>query len=62
VQVQDLEEGSLDFPCLLNGEMVLLCWQVGEPTITHWHGLEDDFSKRKPLDARFDKSERERPN
>ena len=62
VQVQDLEEGSLDFPCLLNEEMVLLCWQVGEPTITHWHGLEDDFSKRKPLDARFDKSERERPN
>jgi hypothetical protein len=30
--------------------------------ITHWHGLEDDYSARKPLDARFDKTERERPN
>jgi hypothetical protein len=60
--VQDLEEGSLDFPCMLGGELVMLCWQVGEPAITHWHGVEDEFSERRPLDARFDRSERERPN
>ena len=62
VQVQDLEAGLLDFPCQVGGETVLLCWKMGEPAITHWHGLEDDSSARKPLDARFDKSERERPN
>jgi hypothetical protein len=62
VQVQDLEAGLLDFPCQIGGETVLLCWKMGEPAITHWHGLEDDSSARKPLDARFDKSERERPN
>ncbi len=62
VQVQDLEEGSLDFPCMIGGELVMLCWQVGEPAITHWHGVEDEFSERRPLDARFDRSERERPN
>jgi hypothetical protein len=62
VQVQNLEEGLLDFPCMLGGELVLLCWKIGEPSITHWHGLEDDFSDRKPFDARFDKSERERFN
>jgi hypothetical protein len=62
VTVQDLQEGLLDFPCQLGGETVLLCWKIGEPMITHWHGLEDDYSARKPLDARFDKAERERPN
>ncbi len=62
VQVQSLEDGLLDFPCMLGGELVLLCWKIGEPGITHWHGLEDDFAARKPLDARFDKSERERFN
>jgi len=62
VQVQSLEEGLLDFPCMAGGEIVLLCWKMGEPGISHWHGLEDDFSARKPLDARFDKSERERLN
>ena len=62
VQVQDLEAGLLDFPCQLGGETVLLCWKMGEPAITHWHGLEEDYSARKPLDGRFDRSERERPN
>ncbi|HWZ50852.1 MAG TPA: DUF2203 domain-containing protein [Granulicella sp.] len=62
VQVQDLETGLLDFPCQIGGETVLLCWKMGEPAITHWHGLEEDYSARKPLDGRFDKSERERPN
>ena len=62
VQVQDLEDGLLDFPCSVGGEIVMLCWRVGEPAIAHWHGLEDDVSARKPLDGRFEKSERERPN
>ena len=62
VQVKDLETGLLDFPFKLEGEVVLLCWKMGEAMITHWHGLEDDYAARKPLDGRFDKSERERPN
>jgi hypothetical protein len=62
VQVQSLEEGLLDFPCLAGGEIVMLCWKMGEPGISHWHALEEDFSERKPLDARFDRSERERLN
>lgn len=62
VRVQSLEDGLLDFPCQLGGEPVLLCWKIGEPAITHWHGVEDDFEARRPLDARFDKSERERFN
>ncbi len=62
VQVQSLEDGILDFPCMMGGELVLLCWQIGEPAISYWHGPEDDATARKPLDERFDKSERERFN
>lgn len=62
VQVQSLEEGLLDFPCMAGGDIVMLCWKIGEPGISHWHAMEDEFSARKPLDARFDRSERERLN
>src|SRR5665213_1209935 len=62
VQVQDLDEGLLDFPCVMDGKTVMLCWKLGEDTITHWHEPEDGFAGRKPLDAGFGKSERERLN
>jgi len=62
VQVKDLEKGLLDFPCVLDGQTVLLCWKLGEREIAFWHSIEDGFAGRKPLDARFGKAERERPN
>jgi hypothetical protein len=62
VTVQDLEAGLLDFPCQIDGATVLLCWKLGEPTITHWHTEEDGYEGRKPLDARFLRGDRERPN
>jgi hypothetical protein len=62
VQVKDLEEGLLDFPFLMDGKVVLLCWKIGEAAITHWHTEEEGFEGRKPLDARFGRTERERLN
>ncbi len=53
VQVKDLDVGLLDFPCDVNGEIILLCWKVGEETITHWHGMEEGFAGRKPIDERI---------
>ena len=53
VQVKDLDIGLLDFPCLLDGEIVLLCWKLGEPVISHWHGTEEGFAGRKPIDKRM---------
>lgn len=50
VQVKDLEQGLLDFPCLMQGRVVLLCWKLGEEAIEHWHGLEEGFIGRKPID------------
>jgi len=53
VQVKDLEAGLLDFPCNLDGEVVLLCWRMGEAAIEHWHTVESGFQGRQPLDERF---------
>ncbi|MGN6593788.1 MAG: DUF2203 domain-containing protein [Terriglobales bacterium] len=57
VQLKDLDEGLLDFPCLLNGRVVLLCWKQGERTIEHWHGTHEGFANRKPLDPTMDPSD-----
>ncbi len=62
VQVKDIDIGLLDFPCKVEGEIVLLCWKLGEKEIGYWHSTEDGFAGRKPLDARFGKTERERLN
>lgn len=53
VQVKDLDIGLLDFPCLVDGEIILLCWKLGEQSITHWHGTEEGFTGRKPIDERI---------
>ena len=50
VLVKDLDRGLVDFPTLRDGEEVLLCWQVGEGEIAHWHGVDEGFAGRKPLD------------
>jgi hypothetical protein len=53
VQVKDLDIGLLDFPCLVEGQIVLLCWKLGEKSITHWHGTQEGFAGRKPIDQRI---------
>jgi hypothetical protein len=58
VRVKDLQEGLLDFPSVMDGNPVLLCWKLGEPAITFWHTEEEGFAGRKPLDDRFGKTER----
>lgn len=50
IQVKDIDIGLFDFPALLNGQEVLLCWRDGEPSITHYHGLHDGFSGRRRID------------
>jgi hypothetical protein len=53
VQVKDLDIGLLDFPCAVEGQTILLCWKLGEKSITHWHGTEEGFAGRKPIDDRI---------
>jgi len=61
VQVKDLDIGLLDFPCKVEGEIVLLCWKLGEPTIAHWHNTTEGFAGRKPIDERIANAGKKKP-
>ncbi len=63
VQVKDLDIGLLDFPCAVGDEIILLCWKYGEERIEFWHGMEEGFAGRKPIDERILRAKkREKPN
>lgn len=51
--VKDLDIGLLDFPTLYRGREVYLCWRLGESRIDFWHGVEEGFRGRKPIDDEF---------
>ncbi len=49
-EVKDLAAGLVDFRSLRDGtQEVLLCWQVGEPRITHYHELQAGLRGRRPV-------------
>ncbi|HVE59798.1 MAG TPA: DUF2203 domain-containing protein [Pyrinomonadaceae bacterium] len=50
VQLKDYTRGLIDFPCMRDGRVILLCWQLGEgEEIEWWHEVEDGFAGRQPL-------------
>jgi len=51
--VKDLDIGLIDFPTLFRGEEVYLCWKLGESGIRFWHGVQEGFRGRKPIDQAF---------
>jgi len=61
VQVKDLDMGLLDFPCVVDGQTILLCWKLGEEKITHWHGVDEGYAGRKPIDETITKVKK-KPN
>jgi hypothetical protein len=48
--VKDAETGLVDFPARLAGVEAFLCWRLGEDEIAYWHGIDEGFPGRKPLD------------
>lgn len=53
VLVKDLDVGLVDFPTLFLDEEVYLCWRMDEDDIDHWHGINEGFVGRKPIDKHF---------
>ena len=47
-----VEPALVDFPAVVEGREGYLCWRLGEKRITHWHGIDEGFSGRKPLPKR----------
>jgi hypothetical protein len=61
--VKDLDLGLVDFPTRYHGEEVYLCWKLGEKRIQFWHGVQEGFRGRKPIDQEFlDHHQGELPN
>lgn len=50
IVVRDIDRGLIDFPAILEGREVYLCWQLDEETIGFWHDLESGYGGRRPLD------------
>jgi hypothetical protein len=45
--------GLVDFPSVIDGEDVLLCWRSDEDSIGFYHSLEDGFAGRKPIPEEY---------
>jgi hypothetical protein len=51
--IKDVDTGLIDFLSRYQGQSVCLCWKLGEDKIRFWHGLEEGFRGRKPIDDDF---------
>ena len=47
--LKDVSMGLIDFYSLREGEVVCLCWRIGEERIGFWHRPEDGFAGRQPV-------------
>ncbi len=50
VVVDSIEQGVFDFPAFRDRRPIRLCWQIGEPQIGYWHGVDESFRDRRPID------------
>jgi hypothetical protein len=47
--VKDIDLGLVDFPSMRGDEPVYLCWKLGEPEVSYWHGMDEGFSVRRVI-------------
>ena len=49
ITLREIESGLIDFPALVSGRQVWLCWRLGEDDVAWWHELTTGFGSRQPL-------------
>ena len=49
IQIKDLERGLIDFPAIIGGKEVFLCWEQDEDDIEFWHDLDTGYAGRERL-------------
>ena len=49
IQIKDLDRGLIDFPALIGGREVFLCWEKSEDDVEFWHDIDSGFAGREPL-------------
>ena len=58
IVLRDIGTALVDFPALVAGRQVWLCWRGGEPAIGFWHNVDEGFAGRRPLQALPDEAAR----
>jgi hypothetical protein len=51
IVLRDIASGLLDFPALVEGRQIWLCWHLGEERVGWWHDTSDGYAGRQPLDT-----------
>ena len=49
IVIRDIDRGLIDFPALIDGREVYLCWEAGEDEIGFWHDIDAGYGGRQPL-------------
>ncbi|HVF53432.1 MAG TPA: DUF2203 domain-containing protein [Actinomycetota bacterium] len=49
IQLREVSTGLIDFPGVVDGQEVWLCWRLGEPEVAYWHPKDEGFGSRRPL-------------
>jgi hypothetical protein len=49
ILIKDPDRGLIDFPAIMGGREVFLCWESGEGNVEYWHDLEAGYGGREPL-------------
>jgi hypothetical protein len=50
IVLRDIDRGLVDFPAVIDGREVYLCWELGEDDVGYWHDMEAGYGGREPLD------------
>lgn len=50
ITLRDISTGLIDYPALVSGRPIWLCWRLGEATVSHWHSHDEGFDARRSLD------------
>jgi len=49
ITLRDISTGLIDFPALVAGRPIWLCWRLGEAEVANWHPHDAGFDARQPL-------------
>ncbi len=50
IVLRDIDRGLVDFPAVIDGREVYLCWKLGEDDVGYWHDMDAGYGGREPLE------------
>jgi hypothetical protein len=50
IQLRDIQTGLVDFPALVSGRPIWLCWRLSEERVDWWHEMTTGFDGRQRVE------------